>query len=554
LGRSRMSRELPVRSGPPRPRRRRPGYGLRPRSFVFSTGLHGAVVALLFLVPSHNDDDRTAYKELIQPQAHKLIWYDFHKKLPEVAAAQKIGTSPEPRGAELSKQAIIAAAPNPISNQQFIWRPIPKIQILQDLPVPNLISRTNTSLPPPPPTEVKKKLERPAAEGARSPQPNDSPPNPKGDVQHALSANENSQPAKPRKAFVPPQQQARANVPVSVLDTPLPDPSLAASFKTDNGLHALRLKKALVLPPTEGQRPRAALPSAVLDAPDASVGGSGGSKMQSSLPAGLGAPSLSQGIAPPPNGPTAQTASTGNGNVDIAIASLHPGNQLGELPDGVRPGRFSKGPAIGEASTGDGNGSGGLTVPGLSVREAHTKPAPSPDFLNSGSRKTILYAETVRSVPISTMSVALRPSSRTIPSSIDARFQGRSVYTMVVPIENFPDYGGDWILWFADRDQRPGDNSDVRAPVPFRKHEPVDAMIAGGRTERRLQIVAVLKTDGRLDGIALLRRSSPAVEQAVIQDLQSWEFKPATRAGTPVEVDVVFEIPFSLTADVVSAR
>jgi hypothetical protein len=39
----------------------------------------------------------------------------------------------------------------------------------------------------------------------------------------------------------------------------------------------------------------------------------------------------------------------------------------------------------------------------------------------------------------------------------------------------------------------------------------------------------------------------------VIQDLQSWEFKPATRAGTAVDVDVVFEIPFNLTAEVASA-
>jgi TonB family protein len=78
-------------------------------------------------------------------------------------------------------------------------------------------------------------------------------------------------------------------------------------------------------------------------------------------------------------------------------------------------------------------------------------------------------------------------------------------------------------------------------------------MLAGNRTERRLQIVAVIKRDGRLDDISLLRRSSPAVEQAVIQDLQSWEFKPATRAGMAVDVDVVFEIPFNLSAEVASA-
>ena len=113
---------------------------------------------------------------------------------------------------------------------------------------------------------------------------------------------------------------------------------------------------------------------------------------------------------------------------------------------------------------------------------------------------------------------------------------------------------GDWILWFADRDQKPGDSSEVRAPLPFRKHEAVDSMLAGNRMERRLQVIAVVKKDGRLDNISLLRHSSLAVEQAVIQDLQSWEFKPATRGGTSVDVDVVFEIPFNLTAEVAGAR
>ena len=512
------------------------------------------VVVLLFLVPSSNQrDENTAYKELIQPQAHKLIWYDFHKKLPDVSAAKKVGNSPEARGAELSKQTIIAASPNPVSKQQFIWRPVPKILIPQDLPLPNLIARTNTSLPPPPPTEVKQKLERPAAKGVRSPNENNSPPNPKGDANHALNPSEASQPPKPRRAFVPPVEQARAKTPAAMLDAPLPDPSLVATLKTDSGLHALQLKKALVLPPQQAQPKRAALPAAVLDAPDATVGGSGGSKMQSALPAGLGTPTLSQGVAPPPTGPIGQTASAGNGAVDIAVVSLHPGDRLGELPDGARPGKFSKAPAIGEASSGEGGGSAGLTVPDLSVREPRTKSTSAPDFLN-GSRKTILYAETVRSISASTLSVPLRPSSRTIPGAIDARFQGRSVYTMVVPIENFPDYGGDWILWFADRDQKPGDASAVRAPLPFRKHEPVDSMLPGNRMERRLQVAAVIKKDGRLDDISLLRRSSQAVEQAVIQDLQSWEFKPATRAGAPVDVDVVFEIPFNLSAEVAGAR
>jgi hypothetical protein len=35
--------------------------------------------------------------------------------------------------------------------------------------------------------------------------------------------------------------------------------------------------------------------------------------------------------------------------------------------------------------------------------------------------------------------------------------------------------------------------------------------------------------------------------------MQSWEFKPAMRAGTPVDVDVVMEIPFNLSVELASA-
>ena len=43
-----------------------------------------------------------------------------------------------------------------------------------------------------------------------------------------------------------------------------------------------------------------------------------------------------------------------------------------------------------------------------------------------------------------------------------------------------------------------------------------------------------------------MKALSPGIEQAVIQDLSSWEFKPATRDSVPVDVDFVIEVPYSL--------
>ena len=64
-------------------------------------------------------------------------------------------------------------------------------------------------------------------------------------------------------------------------------------------------------------------------------------------------------------------------------------------------------------------------------------------------------ADRLRSLPVSTLSVPLHPASRTIPASIEGRFRGRNVYTMVIPIENLAEYSADWIIWFAERDPKP---------------------------------------------------------------------------------------------------
>jgi len=132
-----------------------------------------------------------------------------------------------------------------------------------------------------------------------------------------------------------------------------------------------------------------------------------------------------------------------------------------------------------------------------------------------------------------------------IPQSVDARFRGRNVYTIVIPMEHMPAYSGDWIMWFADRESKPGETPVVRAPIPFQKLEPVD-QTATNRTGARIQFAAILRKDGKLDGTTLVTQANPAVTRAVFEDVTAWEFRPASRDGVPVDVDVVIEIPFRL--------
>src|SRR5215471_17726572 len=96
----------------------------------------------------------------------------------------------------------------------------------------------------------------------------------------------------------------------------------------------------------------------------------------------------------------------------------------------------------------------------------------------------------------------------------------------------------------------PRESREVETLVRCVLQFPVDKTLSRLRVEWRLQIAAVIRQDGKLEGISLLRHIDPATEQAVIQDLESWEFKPATHGGVPVHVDAVIEIPFILPAEV----
>gem|GEM_PF-2223653 len=535
---------LRLRIRPNEPRIALPGHGsgyrIRPASFGASFGLHALAVTVLLSNPMRvPSEETTLYREIFQPQAHKIIFYNFRKKLPEVTAARKTGSSLKPRGTELSRQTMIAASPNAKSEKQFIWQPFPKIELPRDLALPNLIARANIALPPPPPSELRKKL------GPANP----SPPDAKGDVHNAEQA-EVAAPQAPRKAFVPPPLTPRNRTPVQAAMLDAPDvPNTLRTKLAPDALAALKFRKTF-LPPPPQERPARSTGVGLMAAPAASLSASASGGVRSTLPEGLGSPSFAASIAPPPNTTLGTTASTGNGNVDIAIAGLHPAGELnGPLPDGARPGRFANAPELGEPASGENGGAGALSVPDLSIHEGRINSAPVANV----SRRAVLYAETVRTIPVSTLSVPLRPSSRTIPAAIDARFQGRSVYTLVVPIENLPAYGGDWIVWFAEREQKPGDAPSMHAPVPFRKLEPVSAVVGANHVERRVQVSAVIKRDGTVDHVSLVSGAPPAVAQAVIQDLQSWEFKPATRGGMPVDVDVVVEIPFNLSVEMATA-
>jgi hypothetical protein len=230
--------------------------------------------------------------------------------------------------------------------------------------------------------------------------------------------------------------------------------------------------------------------------------------------------------------------------VNIAVANLNIiEKSLPELPNGARPAEFSKAPDKGPPASGGENDPSALKVPNLTIRGAdRDKSTKAAD--DTHATRVVVYTERVRNIPTAGLSVALRPATRMIPPAVEVKFRGRSVYAIVIPIENMPVYGGDWIVWFAEKEPKPGETPLVRAPVPFRKVETADPPPAN-HSPQRVQVAGVLEKNGKLSTVSVVTSAIPGLAEVVIQDVTSWEFKPATRNGAPIDVEVVIEIPFN---------
>jgi len=493
---------------------------LRRFSFLFSAAIHGCLLGLVAFGPRPvRAVRRPIYESEIRPYAKKIIWY---RKMPDIAPTKRISDLPHPQGELKSAKTIIANSPQPISSRQLVLQPSPQIKLERDLAAPNLIGLTVPPLPPPP---VRKQA----------------------------------------KPFIAPAAAAKPRTPAPLLT----EPDLTLTWTEPGGLNrslTLTRPKArpFVAPPKKD--PRLPTSVVVLDGPPEL--GPGGAAGPNALAAGLGTqPKLPGKPFNPPLGRASSSSSSSSGagsggsnledapnlastsNLSAAIIGLNPTDQASAIPPGSRPAQFSVAPTVGKTSTGEVNGAGGVGIPGLMVREGKGERPNPATSASAGSRpsRVVLYEDLApRSVGPS-LSAPLRPASRTIPRALEARFHGRLVYAIVIPAPKLPAYTGDWIVWFAELSQNSGDPPAMRAPVPYRKTELSEVAPAPvANSEARIQLAAVIQPDGRFGSVTLVKGLASPISESAVADLRRWEFRPATRGGLPIGVEVVIEIPFSL--------
>jgi len=142
---------------------------------------------------------------------------------------------------------------------------------------------------------------------------------------------------------------------------------------------------------------------------------------------------------------------------------------------------------------------------------------------------------------------ALAPDAK--PEAIFAR---RRVYSMNVNMPNLNSATGSWILNFAEMRTAPTgpastSSGEVAEPLPLRKVDPKYPPNAiAENIEGEVILYAVIRQDGTVDSIQLVKGVDPQLDGNAMRALAQWKFHPALRNGEPVDLEAIVHIPFRL--------
>ncbi|MGA2275239.1 MAG: TonB family protein [Bryobacteraceae bacterium] len=476
---------------------RRGGAGLgRTPGFAASALLHLAVVLVVALSPvAPAKDPRPLYNQEIRPYQSHLIWYNLRKKLPEVKPAEAADAKP-PRAFRRFQQQIVARQIELLRPPQLIRVPAPEIPLAQPLKLPNLLA-----VAPPRPV-------RPFAPPERARPPEERPLPAAPQIHDAVSPRElalDLAAPRPRPLpFIPPVPR-QSEPALSALPAA---PVVAVAAPTAN---MPRIPRGFSAPPEKKAKPAAATTEPALPTDGAPV------------------------VVPPSSQST--LAIVGLTPIDTPVIPKPPGSHEAGFSAGPHP--KLEGAAAAPASA-------AVVVPDLMAHGgAQDASAAVLAVLRPLTRERIV-AE-VMADRAGAQPPAAAESTRTVKAP-DPRLEGRAVYTISIQMPNVTSFSGSWLVWFAERRSPAGSPpADIESPVALRKVDPKyysDAVY--DRVEGTVRLFAVIRKDGQVDAIEILRGIDKRLDRSAAEALAKWQFEPAKRAGEPVDVDAVFEVPFRL--------
>jgi TonB family protein len=143
---------------------------------------------------------------------------------------------------------------------------------------------------------------------------------------------------------------------------------------------------------------------------------------------------------------------------------------------------------------------------------------------------------------------ALPPGARP-----EAVFAYKKVYTLNVNMPNLNSATGSWILNFselrsgADNTHHAQQSAELSGPVPLQKVDPkYPPTLITERVTGEVILYAVIRRDGSVDSIQLVRGIDEQLDANAIRALRQWKFRPGAKQGIPIELEAIVHIPFRL--------
>jgi TonB family protein len=151
--------------------------------------------------------------------------------------------------------------------------------------------------------------------------------------------------------------------------------------------------------------------------------------------------------------------------------------------------------------------------------------------------------------------VAARPmqpdSAANLSEAERAVFGNRRFYSVTLNMPNLNSAGGSWIIRFAEFKHESGTRDanapadELSQPMATRKVDPAyPTQLMRENVHGTVILYAVIHADGSVGNIRVLRGADERLDRFAAEAVSQWKFEPATKKGTPVDVEATFQIPF----------
>ena len=459
----------------------------------------------------------------------QVIYYQPSEYLPPLDTRTESSGRPQKADPEFSRQPIISLPPEADNRSQTIVTP-PNVKLKRDVALPNIVAWSDKREQP--------RLAIP-----------DVPLTPAAEISRITPQMENSVVAPP------PDLRASNAAAYQALQPAIVAPPPSVETASARPIGDLNIGQSAVIAPAP-QLPVAEQRTA----PGSRSSGVGGAP---------------QVVPPPPSVSAAGSFGASFGEPGRVIAlSLHPA--VGAPPDppaGNRRGAFAATPEGHPRASGSpgATGNGGNKKSGSGSSRKGTGDLPAGLYVGSAAAKTSPVAGESGTASTNSVNPNLRASippprvtgtpPRPAPPGDSAKlseaersvFGNRKFYSVTLNMPNLNSSGGSWVIRFAElaRDysshdlSNPDAPADLSQPMATRKVDPkYPIQLMRENVAGTVILYAVIHADGTVGNVRILRGVDDRIDQYASQAVAQWQFQPATKNGSPVDVEATFQIPF----------